>query len=169
VTRALRGLIHLAALFGLAAWALALGRFLRDPSTGAGLGVALVLVLVLLAIRRLYRPGGLLRQPSTTLQKGPGPVADVEGTPRQDVGQPSTTLRKGPGPGGRVSLFDGRVDVNVATVEDLVTLPGVGPVAARRIVDEREAGGPFESVEALTRVPGFGPAKVRALADRVRV
>jgi competence ComEA-like helix-hairpin-helix protein len=60
---------------------------------------------------------------------------------------------------------DPRVDLNTATLEELQRLPGVGPVAARRIVDER----PFRSVEELARVPGFGPAKVRVLAPDARV
>jgi competence protein ComEA len=66
-------------------------------------------------------------------------------------------------------LWDHRVDINEAGAEELQRLPGVGPVAARRIVDERAAGGPFETVDALTRVPGFGPAKVRVLAPDARV
>jgi competence protein ComEA len=173
VTRALRGLVHLAALLGLAAWALALGRFLRDPSVAGGIGVALVLALVLLAIRRLYRPEGLLRRPSSNLKgvtpalgvvkPGGGLSPNVEGlSPNVEGLSPNVEGQTPP-------LFEHGVDLNSAGVEELVTLPGVGPVAARRIVDEREAGGPFASVEALTRVPGFGPAKVRALADRVRV
>ena len=60
---------------------------------------------------------------------------------------------------------DPRVDLNRATLAELQRLPGVGPVAAQRIVDAR----PYESVEALTRVPGFGPAKVRVLAPDARV
>ena len=59
---------------------------------------------------------------------------------------------------------DPRVNLNTATVEELQRLPGVGPVAAQRIVEAR----PFGSVEELTRVPGFGPAKVRVLAPDAR-
>jgi competence protein ComEA len=60
---------------------------------------------------------------------------------------------------------DPRVDLNTATVGELQRLPGVGPVAAQRIVDAR----PFASVQELERVPGFGPAKVRVLAPDARV
>ena len=60
---------------------------------------------------------------------------------------------------------DPRVDLNRAEPAELQTLPGVGPVAAQRIVERR----PFAAVDDLLAVPGFGPAKLRVLADRVRV
>jgi competence protein ComEA len=59
------------------------------------------------------------------------------------------------------------VDVNVATVEELDELPGVGPATAAAIVTERERNGPFVSVDDLDRVPGIGPAKLDALRDLV--
>jgi competence protein ComEA len=61
----------------------------------------------------------------------------------------------------------GPVDVNRATVEELVTLPGVGPATATAIVEDRARNGPFAGVEDLDRVPGIGPAKLDALRDLV--
>ena len=50
-----------------------------------------------------------------------------------------------------------RVDVDVASAAELERLPRVGPSLARRIVEEREAGGPFGSLDGLRRVSGIGP------------
>ena len=61
------------------------------------------------------------------------------------------------------------VDVNRATVDQLVTLPGVGPAIAAAIVAHRERRGPFISVDAMLDVPGIGPAKLEGLRDFVRV
>jgi competence protein ComEA len=61
------------------------------------------------------------------------------------------------------------LDLNTATAEDLTLLPGIGEELANRIVEYREANGPFESVEELMEVSGIGEAKFAALADRVTV
>jgi competence protein ComEA len=50
------------------------------------------------------------------------------------------------------------VHVNTATVEDLDTLPGVGPALAQAIIDYREANGDFTSMDDLDAVSGIGPA-----------
>jgi competence ComEA-like helix-hairpin-helix protein len=63
---------------------------------------------------------------------------------------------------------DARLDLNAAGAEELVRLPGVGPVMAARILAERETGGPFASLEDLARVPGVGAARVRVLAEHAR-
>jgi competence protein ComEA len=63
----------------------------------------------------------------------------------------------------------GPVDLNRATVDQLDTLPGVGPSTAQAIVDERERNGPFATVDELERVPGIGPAKLEALRGLVSV
>jgi hypothetical protein len=56
-----------------------------------------------------------------------------------------------------------RVDVDVAPVEAIDGLPGVGPVIAARIVLERTANGPFGCLAALDVVKGIGPALLRRL------
>jgi competence ComEA-like helix-hairpin-helix protein len=56
------------------------------------------------------------------------------------------------------------LDPNIATLEELVQLPGIGPVLAERIVRERERAS-FRSIDDLQRVSGIGPH----LLDRLRV
>jgi len=61
------------------------------------------------------------------------------------------------------------VDLNSATVEQLDTLPGVGPATAAAIVLHREQSGPFATVDDLEAVPGIGPAKLAAVRELVSV
>ena len=60
------------------------------------------------------------------------------------------------------------IDVNTASVDELVLLPGIGPARARAIVAER-ARGPFTSVESLRRVRGIGPVTVERVRRYVTV
>lgn len=61
----------------------------------------------------------------------------------------------------------GPISLNRATAGELTTLPGIGPVLARRIVDHREASGPFESVDDLLDVSGIGERLLAGLRDLV--
>ncbi|MEU7049639.1 helix-hairpin-helix domain-containing protein [Streptomyces eurythermus] len=67
----------------------------------------------------------------------------------------------GPGPAAPVSL-------NTATADQLDTLPGVGPVLARHIIDYRTQHGGFRSVDELREVNGIGDSRFTDLRDLVR-
>ena len=61
------------------------------------------------------------------------------------------------------------IDINTATVEELITLPGIGEVLARRIVAYREANGPFESVAQLCNVEGIADKKLENILDYITI
>jgi len=61
------------------------------------------------------------------------------------------------------------VDLNRATISDLVQLPGVGEVIAKRIVDFREEHGPFKRVDDLMKVKGIGEKSLDKIRPYVRV
>jgi competence protein ComEA len=65
------------------------------------------------------------------------------------------------------SATEGLIPINTATVEELVTLPGVGPVLAQAIVDYRAANGLFTSLEDLDAVTGVGPSLLEDLAPLI--
>ncbi len=60
------------------------------------------------------------------------------------------------------------VDLNTATEEELMLLPGIGETLAGRIVEYRQEHGPFSSVDDLLAIPGIGEGVVdRILAASV--
>jgi competence protein ComEA len=82
----------------------------------------------------------------------PVAVAAAQGAPVDGVG--------GAAPAGPVQL-------SVATVEQLDSLPGIGPVTAEKIIEYRTTHGAFRSVDELDEVPGIGPSRVEQLRGLV--
>jgi competence protein ComEA len=63
----------------------------------------------------------------------------------------------------------GKININSAGLEELDTLPGIGPVTAQKIIDYRQANGPFQTLEAIMDVSGIGPATFERLKDLITV
>ena len=61
----------------------------------------------------------------------------------------------------------GPLDLDVASLAQIESLPGIGPVLAKRVVADRDARGPFGSIANLRRVSGIGPALAKRLAPVV--
>jgi competence protein ComEA len=59
------------------------------------------------------------------------------------------------------------VDLDGASIDELETLPGVGPVTAQKIIDWRVAHGGFTSVSQLQQVSGIGPTRYAELSPLV--
>ena len=61
------------------------------------------------------------------------------------------------------------INVNTATAAQLENLPGIGPVIAQRIVDYRNACGPFSSPGQLINVSGIGEKRLAAIWDYITI
>lgn len=64
---------------------------------------------------------------------------------------------------------DMRLDLNVASAEELTDLPGIGPALSEAIVSWRVEHGRFRSVDQLAEVPGIGDKTLSAVREYVYV
>jgi competence protein ComEA len=73
------------------------------------------------------------------------------------------------GTGGSGGQPEDLVNINTATFDQLLGLPGVGEVLAQRILDYRTENGPFGSVDELLNVSGIGESKLADIKPKVTV
>jgi len=71
--------------------------------------------------------------------------------------------------GSGAGATEAKVPLNTATVAQLDTLPGIGPVTAQKILDWRTEHGKFTAITELQEVDGIGPKTYADLAGRVRL
>ena len=175
-------LILLAGRFVLGAGTTTVAPLPSPPAETAGvtgLPAARVVVDVVGAVRRpgLYRlahgsriadavtrAGGATSKADLAQINLAAPLADGEQVvvPRRGAGVASTGAGSAPagGPSAPVQL-------STATLEQLDSLPGVGPVTAQKILDYRQKHGAFQSVDELDAVPGIGPKRLEQLHELV--
>ena len=61
------------------------------------------------------------------------------------------------------------IDINTATLEQLQTLPKVGPVLAQRILAYRQENGPFRDIRDIAKVEGIGETILDAIMAYITV
>jgi competence protein ComEA len=155
------------------------------PPPGVGAGAAgpsaRVVVDVVGAVRRpgLYRlsdgsriadaiarAGGATRKAALVQVNLAAPLADGEQVvvPLRGatVAAPAAT-----GSGTAAGAPSAPIQLSTATLEQLDSLPGVGPATAQKILDYRTKHGAFSSVDELDAVPGIGPKRLEQLRDLV--
>ncbi|HFL3264094.1 TPA: helix-hairpin-helix domain-containing protein [Clostridioides difficile] len=64
---------------------------------------------------------------------------------------------------------ESKVNINVATIEELDSLPGVGEATANKILQHREENGQFSSIEDIKNVNGIGDKKYENIKDLICV
>jgi competence protein ComEA len=63
---------------------------------------------------------------------------------------------------------EGPISLGAATVEQLDTIDGIGPITAQDIVEYRDQHGGLSSVDQLDQVSGIGPATMESLRARLQ-
>jgi competence protein ComEA len=86
-------------------------------------------------------------------------------------GQQVVVPKAGPSGAGvavGAEVEEGPIGLGTATVDQLDTIDGIGPVTAEDIVEFREAHGGLSSVDQLDQISGIGPATMEALRARLQ-
>ena len=61
------------------------------------------------------------------------------------------------------------ININTASLKELMELPGIGEVTANKIIEYRTQNGKFSTIEELKNVPGIGSSKFENLKEKIRV
>lgn len=65
--------------------------------------------------------------------------------------------------------YNGMVSLNTGTLQELMSLTGIGESKAQAIISYREQNGPFTDIHDITKVSGIGEATFEKIKDRLTV
>lgn len=66
-------------------------------------------------------------------------------------------------------IVDSKININVAKLEDLTKIPGIGEKRAKEIIDVRESQGGFKKLEDLLKISGIGKKTLEKLKDDISI
>ncbi len=85
-------------------------------------------------------------------------VQGAESTQKASISSTATTV-----------TASGKININTADLQTLMTLTGIGETYAQRIIDYREANGPFQNIADITKVAGIGTKRFEAIKNDITV
>ncbi|MFC1936808.1 helix-hairpin-helix domain-containing protein [Chloroflexota bacterium] len=89
--------------------------------------------------------------------------------PDQDSYIPPAAPAAAPSSGGGEQAVSYPIDINTATLEELDSLPGIGPVKAQAIIDYRQQNGPFTIIDQIQNVSGIGPVTFEKIKEYITI
>ncbi|TSC95989.1 MAG: competence protein ComEA [Candidatus Berkelbacteria bacterium Licking1014_2] len=109
-----------------------------------------------------------LNQPASTATPSPAATSSSPSAAKLSASPSptSSSIAAAPAP---LSGAPAQINLNTASLSQLDSLPGIGPVYAQRIIDYRQANGGFKSIDEIKNVKGIGDKTFEKLKDKITI